>query len=93
LSNAKYYTESNKVTFNVTGNTFQFKDKIKKAGAKWNGAMKCWTVELFKSDALWAYQDRGLVFNPANNTATATEKAKAYNDLYNEGGEGYVPSF
>ena len=79
--------------YNVTGNTYEFKAKIKKAGGKWNPAFNCWNVELYKSDSLWAYESRGLVFALASSEKSKLEISKDYNSLINEGGEGYTHNF
>ena len=53
--------ENKQKTYEVSGQTFKYKEKIKKAGGKWNALRKVWTVGLYKGDFLWKYDGR-LVF-------------------------------
>jgi len=38
----------------ITGNTYPVKDQLKRLGARWNGAEKCWMVHPDDADAAWA---------------------------------------
>ena len=74
----------------VSGNTFAYKDKIKKAGGKYNGD-GTWTVSLYKSDSLLSYRDR-LVFTEISDAElTRAQKERQHDALYNEGGDGFNP--
>lgn len=75
-------------TYNVTGDTFALKDKIKKAGGRWNSATKSWVVTLSKSDSLFRYEGR-LAFTEVCAKSEKMSRRAAYNDFMNEGGEGF----
>ena len=79
-----------KKTYKVTGNTIQIKDKIRKAGGKWDAARKCWIVELHPSDSLWRYEGQ-ITIAELGSTKTNKELEKEWDELHNEGGEGFNP--
>ena len=61
-----------KKTFKVTGDTFSRRDKIKKAGGRWNPADKSWTITVF--DDCFLFGTYGLVFTEVLPSAPATAK-------------------
>ena len=74
----------------VTGKTFERKAKIKIAGGKWDANSKSWMVELYLGDSLFRYEGSDdLIFTAINNKQLSKEKA--YDNLYNEGAEGFNP--
>jgi hypothetical protein len=54
------FTLNSKCKYKITGSTFERKNKIKKAGGKWIASSKCWIAELYKTDAIFRYDN--LVF-------------------------------
>ena len=61
-----------KKTFKVTGDTFSRKDKIKKAGGRWNAADKSWTITVFHDCFLFGTY--GLVFTEVGAATTTMHK-------------------
>jgi hypothetical protein len=55
----------------ITGNTYPVKDQLKRLGARWNGAEKCWMVHPDDADAAWALVG-GKVAAPVAPTAPAS---------------------
>lgn len=74
-------------TYRVTGNTFGRKNKIKKADGKYEPTTKSWIVELYKSDSLFRYSD--LVFTEISDAKKDGWTKDAWNEVINEGSEGY----
>ena len=74
---------------NGTQGTYEFKGKIKKAGGRFDPATKTWSVELFSSDSLWAFEGR-LTFTQKT-AKPESQKAMEWDALHNEGAEGYNP--
>lgn len=67
----------------VTGKTYDHKDALRKMGGKWSPELNGWVVTCGSNRLMHV-----LTFAPITET---TIKAAQYNDMYNEGGEGYNP--
>ncbi len=73
---------------NGTHTTYDFKAKIKKAGGKWDATQKCFVGEFYSSDSIFSYQGRLKIEEVKE---TAESKEKDFDNLYNEGAEGFNP--
>ncbi len=77
--------------YKVTGDTFNFKGKIKKADSDAKFVNGAWIVKLWPSDSLWRYEG-ALKFEEVSEVVDSSISAeKAYDNLNNEGHEGYNP--
>jgi len=72
--------------------TFKFKAKIKKAGGKWTPFRSGWMVDLHKSDSLMAYADRLTFTDTSKAVEPKALTERQFDNLYNEGGEGFNPN-
>ncbi len=92
INSIKERNKMSKANYKITGNTFDLKGKIKKAGGKYDGANKCWTAELYSSDSIFRYEGQ-LTFTKIedNQEFTDAEKEQEYDNLHNEGAEGFNP--
>ncbi len=82
---------TSKAKYVITGNTFERKAQIKKAGGKWNAISKCWTAELYGSDSIFRYEGTGTYDLVFTKDEPKVSDEQAYDNLHNEGGEGYNP--
>ena len=71
----------------LSGKTYQIRDLLKSKGGKYDPATKTWTISQEAYDRI-ASLDHG---RHVCGVTVCKMSQKAYNDLYNEGGEGYNP--